>query len=390
MSDIVISACYVAGAVLTQVSKRAGSMLMSYKVRKPKSAAGMSEDRTGGAGRSQSSVTPLDALEMGVVGEHSSSSICLLELLPGPTAGQYHQRCPPGMTILFEGFILEVGNCSTVADHDVARGRKNCFGGCQMPLEKLAHPPIVEVICGIIFDALRGMDPLMLGVYWERRRAEYPQHQILPAIGAADLVLGLGGYPPARTWFISTDDSQVLQLQSDRFYLNWRKRGGSYPRFSQAGGLLERAQSEFHQFSEFCHATLGQPPRPRAIELGKTDHFLRGRHFTDSADLASMIPTLQQALSLTSTASPEIALHLRETRDGGVLRVGARTVTLMGEAGQRDVVLQMETTINRLVEAPETAAITSAFTEANEEANRVFEALIPREQRDRRFQEATT
>jgi len=259
-----------------------------------------------------------------------------------------------------------------------------------MPLEKLTHPPIVEVICGIIFDTLQGMDPLVLGVYWDHRRDEYPQHQILPAIGAPDLVLGLGGYPPARTWFISKDDSQVLQLQSDRFYLNWRKRGGAYPRFSRTGGLLERGQEEFGRFAEFCRTALGQIPIPRAIELGKTDHFLRGRHFTDSTDLATMIPTLQQALSLTTTASPEIALHLREAREGGMLRVGARTVVILGEGGQREVVLQMETTINRQVEAPDVAAIARAFTDANEEANRVFDALIPREQRDRRFQEART
>jgi len=257
-----------------------------------------------------------------------------------------------------------------------------------MALEKLTRPPIVEVICGIMFDELQGMDPLVLGVYWDRRKDDYPGHQILPAIGAPDLVLGVGqGYPPTRTWFISKDDSLVLQLQSDRFYLNWRERGGTYPRFSQKGGLLEQAQDEFGRFADFCATTLSQRPTPRAIELGKTDHFVRGRDFTDSADLAIMIPTLQPALSLTTTAGPEIALNLREAREGGMLRLSAQTVMVLKAGGQRDLVLRMETTVvNRLPETPNVGDIATAFTDANEEANRVFDALVPRDQRDRRFQ----
>lgn len=256
-----------------------------------------------------------------------------------------------------------------------------------MSLEKLNQPPIVEVICGILFDELPEIDPLLLGLYWDRRRGDYPRHQILPAIGAPDLVLGVGqGYPPTRTWFISADDSIVLQLQSDRLYLNWRERGGAYPRFSSKGGLMDRTLGELARFAEFSLASFGKSPEPRAIELGKTDHFLLGRHYSDSADLARMIPTLKQALSLTSTAGPEIALHVREALDGGMLRISLQTAVVLDRAGQRDVGLRMETTIDKQLEAPGPAAIAGGFILANAEANRVFEALIPRDQRDHRFQ----
>jgi hypothetical protein len=36
----------------------------------------------------------------------------------------------------------------------------------------LERPPIVEVVCGVQFDPVE-LDPLVLGVYWDRRQSEF-------------------------------------------------------------------------------------------------------------------------------------------------------------------------------------------------------------------------
>ena len=62
-----------------------------------------------------------------------------------------------------------------------------------MELERfpvLKKPPIVEVVCGIHFEPLE-LDGLVLGVYWDRRKEEFPTGSLQPALSeAAGFILG--------------------------------------------------------------------------------------------------------------------------------------------------------------------------------------------------------
>jgi uncharacterized protein (TIGR04255 family) len=130
-------------------------------------------------------------------------------------------------------------------------------------LEKLSSPPIVEVICGVFFSPLPNFDPVVAGTYWQQRRADFPGHSIHPAAGAPPgLVIGT---PPLRTWLISSNDGPfVIQVQADRFYLNWRRRGDAYPRFSTEHGLLERTLREFALFTDARPSSAHDPLRRRS------------------------------------------------------------------------------------------------------------------------------
>src|SRR5690349_21253827 len=91
-------------------------------------------------------------------------------------------------------------------------------------LEALKNPPIVEVGCGIIFDPIENLDPVSIGSYWHSRRADFPDRQVMHAVGDATRIVVGPGVGPLRTWLISPTGNLVLQIQSDRFYLNWRRR----------------------------------------------------------------------------------------------------------------------------------------------------------------------
>ena len=116
----------------------------------------------------------------------------------------------------------------------------------------LDKPPIEEVVCGFVF-APQPVDTMDFGVYWETRRDEFPTRQVHPAILEGGTLLQMGA-PPMRSWLISADDSRVLQLQNDRFFINWRKRNGKYPRFRDHGdnkGIRSQATEEFGRFAEW-------------------------------------------------------------------------------------------------------------------------------------------
>lgn len=251
-------------------------------------------------------------------------------------------------------------------------------------LEKLKNPPVVEVVCGVYFESLQGIDPVLLGTYWQDRRSEYPGREIREAVSLPGVRFGTG-HPPLRTWFVSGGNgSFVIQIQHDRFYLNWRLRDGTYPRFSTEDGLKVRVLKEFEVFSEFCRSEFGKAPKPVSIELGKIDHFVEQRHWEDKEDLGKMFPSLRDILSLTKTDAPNVLMRFRDDREGNSLQVAMSTAVVV-ENEQKTQALRLETTIVR-PSGSTVDELEDAFSVANTEANSVFMALIPKIERDKRFQ----
>lgn len=251
------------------------------------------------------------------------------------------------------------------------------------PLEQLSSPPIFEVICGLIFDPIAELTPVTLGPYWARKKAAYPQHQIHPAL-ADEPTLVMGTVPPMRVWLVSKDDEFVLQIQPERFYLNWRARGRDYPRFRDHGaskGILSRMMAEFTEFEEFCRDAYGQVPSLRRLELAKVDHFVEGKHWNGFQDLARLVPWLQSASTFAVSADPTVALRFIERRDGRVVSASVDTTRTTQEDGRAVRVLKMETRVAR--ELPSKEAVEELFRGSNEELNELFGKLLPHEERQR-------
>jgi uncharacterized protein (TIGR04255 family) len=251
------------------------------------------------------------------------------------------------------------------------------------PLEPLARPPIVEVVCGVRFAQLSDLDPLVLGAYWDQRKDTYPKHQLLPAI--TDQAFILQGAGLARVWFVSADEEFVSQFQQDRFYLNWRHRSGDYPRFSDHGanvGVLSRALDEFKQFSAFCQRTIGSRPSPESIELSKIDVFHKGDHWSDWDDLRLMLPVLEGFSGLVESDQAVLGINLSRTVEDSQVQVqlGA-ALQISAEGAAPRPVFKMETRASR---SPG-PTLRESFETANRALNQVFAIVVPEDERRRRF-----
>lgn len=112
-------------------------------------------------------------------------------------------------------------------------------------------------------------------------------------------------------WVLATYDAWVLQVQHDRFYLNWRQRGATYPRFSDTSGpgVLSRFLREFEGFTRFCAAELGSPVNVLGFELAKIDEFLDGKSWDGFADLSVMLPWLKPFASATESTPPMVGVQ---------------------------------------------------------------------------------
>ena len=175
---------------------------------------------------------------------------------------------------------------------------------------RLKNPPIEEVVCGFIFAPTK-LSSLDFGVYWEDRRSEYPEYELQPPVVEGGSIQ-IGGMFDSRVWLVNANEEILLQLQNDRFYVNWRRSGDGYPRFSDhenQQGLKRKAIAEFEKFAAFAAKRTSQTLSLTHIELSKIDVLKRGIRYDSMEDLRELLP-ITAVFEQVSLADPQ-QLQLR-------------------------------------------------------------------------------
>lgn len=145
-------------------------------------------------------------------------------------------------------------------------------------------PPVSEVLLDVALDPLPLVRNAHLGLFWgEHLRGEYPQLQEQPPLGLNEESFGGGppvlefrlepSVPVMRQWFVSEDDTRLLQLQQDRFIQNWRRRSpeSDYPRYES---LRESFERHFSTWEGFLKANDLGTPTIRQTEVSYINQLL--------------------------------------------------------------------------------------------------------------------
>ncbi|MCP4270213.1 MAG: TIGR04255 family protein [Candidatus Brocadiaceae bacterium] len=146
-----------------------------------------------------------------------------------------------------------------------------------MDLPRYKSPPINEVCCGMKFHPSDKLRVPHIGSLWEQFRADYPIIQHAPPLASVKgdiLVDGTTGVPLPRVWFINETGDQLVQFQIDRFYFNWRRRQGDYPRYGYIIDKFEKVQNIVKNV--FSDLELGEL-NPIEYELSYTNHIPMGQ-----------------------------------------------------------------------------------------------------------------
>lgn len=120
-------------------------------------------------------------------------------------------------------------------------------------LPSYAAPPLSEVACGVLFKHLPAYRTAHIGQFWGRVADRYPVTEDAPPFVADSgdaIVTSATGLPLPRAWFVSSDDTRLIQLQSHSLYVNWRARdkAPTYPRYPD---IRENFSWVFEKFGEF-------------------------------------------------------------------------------------------------------------------------------------------
>ena len=122
------------------------------------------------------------------------------------------------------------------------------------------QPPVIEVACSVMFNCFEELLSPHIGLLWQRFQPEYPfcddvvpipqrvfifdDRNVEPQLELTNIV------PLPRVWFISEDETRIIQIQPDRFIHNWRKVSveSEYPRYDN---LISNFQAHLASFDDF-------------------------------------------------------------------------------------------------------------------------------------------
>lgn len=182
------------------------------------------------------------------------------------------------------------------------------WGLRSMVLPEFDNPPVLEVALGVQFRTLYGLRTIELSGLREIWRSVYPHVQeqppLPPALESSQPTLPaqfMLGPQPSRTWFLSGDSTELVQIQNDRLILNWRRVSGRpYPRYQQ---IRERFLERLHDFRSFLEVqqlgtlsfTQVELTYINGVDVGTDDVFWLGDLLRGAPRMAAELGSLEQA-----------------------------------------------------------------------------------------------
>ncbi len=200
-----------------------------------------------------------------------------------------------------------------------------------------------------------------------------------PLIEPGNVLLGP---VPGRLWLLSDDDSLVVQVQHDRFYLNWRARAGEYPRFGTHGGkpgLAAKFVEELGHFREFLQRRIGAVLSPVRLEVAKVDILKQPRDWSDLDDLAALLPLVARLRDVHFNATTGFTLRLVDQTAERSLVIQASTAA--SPPGEAFSAVRLEFQSSRGIEP--TTDVAEALNALNHDLNASFFNLLDPAQLER-------
>lgn len=166
-------------------------------------------------------------------------------------------------------------------------------------LPRYVSPPVVEVAISVQFSELTEFELVHFGLFWDRIRQRYPLAEHYPPLPSVVELFGAkgaqpaslsfeSGFPIGRCWYLSEDGLRLIQVQPDRFVVNWRKleTKAEYPSYDVLKGSF---LDELTFFLSFVRENQLGDFEPTQCELTYVNHVPAGRDWSTPGDLANVL-----------------------------------------------------------------------------------------------------
>lgn len=165
-------------------------------------------------------------------------------------------------------------------------------------LPEFQNPPVSEVALSVEFLPLQRWLSPYAGLYWDQISNEYPGiavHAPLPSQiekfggefwqNRATMRVALPSPDFNRVWFLSEPPTRLIQIQRDRYIVNWRKVQGNeaYPRYRDE--IRPRFQKEWGRFKEFVVSRELGDIEVQQCEITYVNDIIQGQGWNSVADM---------------------------------------------------------------------------------------------------------
>lgn len=169
------------------------------------------------------------------------------------------------------------------------------------------HPPIVESVVGIQFSPLPELTSAHFGRFWSqldpngttwartvdtsviRDQFEVFNDPLWNRVGGSGFEFKFGNAPQVRCLIENAEADRMIQLQSTRLHLNWKKTATRKP---QCSTLLSEFSDTFHQFKEYCAVNHIGNVIPNQWEITCVNSFSKGEYWETPEDWGKTLPGL--------------------------------------------------------------------------------------------------
>lgn len=260
------------------------------------------------------------------------------------------------------------------------------------------NPPVVERVLCVQFEELQKFSTVHFGRYHELVRRRYPIVQDQPRLPPiverfpgprfTSPSLRFQDFPASqRVWFVNAEQpelqSELLQLQPDRFALNWRRPPGSgeYPRYPENEAKF---LAEFDRLWAFCAEQQLGDLAPNLAEVVYVNHITP----LDGESATQLFGRLFSGLRWKHTDAflPEVPESARFDRVYEIPRQRGRLYAeaSIGRAPQGGELVQLKMTARVNHPSRDRATIRDALRDAHDWVVRGFVSVTdPGIQRDR-------
>jgi uncharacterized protein (TIGR04255 family) len=165
------------------------------------------------------------------------------------------------------------------------------------------------------------------GLFWQQVRKRFPRSRTLPALVTGQRIEIVPNEPSEitvqaivnapdmpRVWFVSPDETTLIQLQPDRFLFNWRegRDRAKYPRFKW---ILARFRRFFMEFQRFVTDNNLGDLAPTQAELTYINHIKQGEGWSTLDDIGGVFPDLSwRRAGKRFTPAPQ-SVHFRSSHE---------------------------------------------------------------------------
>jgi uncharacterized protein (TIGR04255 family) len=171
---------------------------------------------------------------------------------------------------------------------------------------KFGAPPVVETALSVQFNTIAGFTAAHVGWFWKeyvqklgdewKQVAEAPKiPELTEKFGTEDIwpsqsLRFLPGVMSPRVQIIRGDGERMLQVQDNRFILNWRKQAYAYPSYET---LLPEFRNMLNAFESFCSEAGFGIPIYNLWEVIYVDQIKKGTMWDSARDLNRIFPAMK-------------------------------------------------------------------------------------------------